>query len=216
MQATPHQKTGSFGIPKAMQENINARENQKIDEAVKTAESQPNTQTVSPSSSVDDIAKVEKDKFEEELVKQKVQLKLAVERIETNLGIKITQTDILDMVKKGRVTKNPVTIIKDALTVGFQTLTGEDVQAIENEMFETRKGGDKTAYAIENENVFWKLSYGLSSYQGKDTSAVKDKSKIKSQLTKLSASVLERMNKAYNDYTNLINLNMEDTDFLKK
>ena len=220
MQANPQNKQGSFGLPKGMQEAINAKEQAKIDEEVKRGPAGTPAPVMEAESAsgpnADEITKTEKARMEEETLKQSIKMKLAIEKAEERLGIQIVQQDLIDMVRKGRVVKNPVTIIKGFLTVGFQTLTGEDVQAIEEHMYKVRLKGDMTSQAIENEEVFWKLAYGIVSWQTKDTSAVKDKDKIREQLLKQGASVLDKTNRAYIDFKDLIDLKMGDPDFIKK
>jgi hypothetical protein len=213
MKASPEAETssrGSFGIP----ENIKKAQ-EKFDSQKKPI--RPDAVKPIPQEATQELAQqTEKEATDEIMDKQRSDAYSAINRIEERLGISVEKADIIDFVRKGRIEKREVQIIPGILSVGFRTLTGEEIQEVQQRIHDFQQSNSTTPTAVENESAFWNLTYGLSSYQGKDMTAMTDKSKVRDVLTKVGAHILDKMNSAFVDFNYIVRFKINDTEFVKK
>jgi hypothetical protein len=217
---------GSMGIPPGMRDNL--ERHQRATAAADKAEAEKEEtaaaqRTVDAAAtgepSLDEEVKKYKADYEKDKALTKAKAKIAIQEIESRWKYTIEKADIIALVRTGRITKKDIKIVEleeAPLTVGLQTLTGEDEQAIEEHMHKFRETPNITARSIENEDFFWNLAYSLAMYQGKDTSAVKEKVGVRNAVAKLSAIVLAQLSEALRDFRTVVNLKVRDTDYLKK
>jgi hypothetical protein len=204
-------QAGSFGIP----ENIRkAQEN--FEKGRKPISGQPIKPPQAQEQKEEAAEETMSQAAEEVIGQQRRDAYAAIKRIETNLGITIETSDIIDFVRKGRIEKKDVKIIPGALSVGFRTLNGDEIQEVQKKIFDYEQDNNTTKQAVENEAAFWNLAYGLSSYQGKDMTIQTDKSKVKKLLTSIGAHIIDKMSSAYIDFNYVVRFKINDPEFIKK
>lgn len=209
MRANPDAETkpqGSFGIPENIRKAQEKFESQK----------KPIKPDVSEPAVVEAKEQSKEDAVEEVMQAQRKEAYASIVRMEERLGISVTKSDIIDFVRKGRIEKKDVQVIPGVLSVGFRTLTGDEIQDVQKRIFEFENSTSTTKTAVDNEAAFWNLAYGLSSYQGRDMTAVADKQKAKELLTKVGAHIIDKMNAAFVDFNYIVRFKINDPEFIKK
>lgn len=207
---------GSFGMPPDMQKKLNDTEQKRYEE--KMNPSRPTAPQQAQAAPVTQIAENTESPNEEVLKKEESerQNKFATMRsvIETELGVTFTAEDLKTYIFKGSLKKEVIIAPALELKGVFQTLSTEQWQEIDKKMAAIRNDSKLTSAGIANENSILFLAYAWLEISGKSLGHSPEEREA--NIRKMGGTFVEGVSEAFNNYTTLVKIALNDKGLVKK
>jgi hypothetical protein len=228
MEATGFKSQGSFGVPEAMQRQLDeARKKGQVPNPEGKARPPVSGQPVSPEQ-VEAVAamveKEEKKQAPEDKDTTPADVQAAIDYWKKQLEIEITPDDLVSYIFQGQIVKDGIMIAsftdpKDKtknkdFRVTFQSQTPADVSDIDERMAEFRDKGRYTADGLENEKALQILARGLLKADGRSIGKTPDERYA--NIRRLGAHTVDLITNAWRGFNILLRISMQEKTFLKK
>lgn len=203
--SNPMQPRGSFAKPPQLAKSIEEHE-------VKRG-MQEDSPKEDPTVKAGDAAETAEQVAEREASDLRAKTLQWRKEIETSLNIEVTEANIRDYVFKGTLSKE-VTIVPGILKGTLRTITGAELQAIDEKMAKVRDLGKFTPKGLENEEAIFTLSCSWTHADGRELGKTPEDREVK--IRQMGMLVLEQASTARTNFDTLIRLIIRDQQLLKK